>query len=168
MLAVFFPVILILLILATFSTRNSGLFSQERIGLNGNSFTMFKVRTMREPGKQITTLGVFLRRTKLDELPQLFNIFFGDMSFVGPRPDIKGFADVLEGDDRLILEVKPGLTGPASLKYKYEEELLKQQEDPEQYNREIIWKDKVVINKEYVKNWSFRKDLNYIMKSVIG
>ena len=88
------------------------------------------------------------------------------MSFVGPRPDIEGFADVLEGEDRIILEIKPGVTGPATIKYKNEEVLLSQQVDPENYNRTIIWKDKVEINKMYIKNWSFYLDLKYIIQSI--
>jgi lipopolysaccharide/colanic/teichoic acid biosynthesis glycosyltransferase len=89
------------------------------------------------------------------------------MSFVGPRPDIQGFADVLEGDDHIILKVKPGITGPATLKYKDEEVLLSQQSDPETYNRTIIWVDKVEINKKYVLNWRFSLDLKYILQSLV-
>jgi lipopolysaccharide/colanic/teichoic acid biosynthesis glycosyltransferase len=90
------------------------------------------------------------------------------MSFVGPRPDVVGFADKLEGDDRIILSVRPGITGPASLKYKNEEDILAQQEDPERYNREVIWPDKVKINKEYIKNWSLKKDIQYIFETIFG
>ncbi|MFT5216674.1 MAG: lipopolysaccharide/colanic/teichoic acid biosynthesis glycosyltransferase [Glaciecola sp.] len=114
----------------------------------------------------IVVLDRFLRRTKLDELPQLFNVLFGHMSFVGPRPDVPGFADVLTGDDRVILNVKPGVTGPATLKYKNEEQLLVRYSDPETYNRTIIWADKVEINRKYVQNWSFFLDLTYILQSV--
>ena len=90
------------------------------------------------------------------------------MSFVGPRPDVPGFADMLEGEDRIILNLRPGITGPASLKYKDEEELLSQQKDPEQYNIEVIWPDKVEINKAYIKEWSLKKDIMYIVKTVLG
>lgn len=113
----------------------------------------------------IVVLDRFLSRTKLDELPQLFNVLFGHMSFVGPRPDVPGFADVLTGDDRVILNVKPGVTGPATLKYKNEEQLLVRYSDPETYNRTIIWADKVEINRKYVQNWSFFLDLTYILQS---
>ena len=122
--------------------------------------------TGRGKKESATSFGKFLRRYKLDELPQLFNVIKGDMSFVGPRPDIEGFADVLEGEDRIILEIKPGVTGPATIKYKNEEVLLSQQVDPENYNRTIIWKDKVEINKMYIKNWSFYLDLKYIIQSI--
>jgi lipopolysaccharide/colanic/teichoic acid biosynthesis glycosyltransferase len=90
------------------------------------------------------------------------------MSFVGARPDVSGFADKLEGDDRVILELAPGITGPSSLKYKDEEELLAKQQDPEGYNREVIWPDKVAINKMYLENWSLKKDIAYIIKTIVG
>jgi len=90
------------------------------------------------------------------------------MSFVGPRPDIVGFADALEGEDRVILEIKPGVTGPATIKYKNEEDILALQNDPENYNRTIIWKDKVEINKMYIKDWSFYLDLKYILQSIFS
>jgi lipopolysaccharide/colanic/teichoic acid biosynthesis glycosyltransferase len=118
--------------------------------------------------RSATQLGKFLRRTKLDELPQIFNVLKGDMSFVGPRPDLQGFADDLEGDDRKILIVKPGITGPATLKYKDEERVLERQKDPEHYNRTIIWVDKVKINKKYVENYSFYLDLKFIIKSTFN
>lgn len=114
---------------------------------------------------RITVFGKILRRYKLDELPQLINVILGDMSLVGPRPDIPGYADKLKGADRLILKVRPGITGPATLKYKNEEELLSQQSDPKRYNDEVIWKDKVQINKEYIENWSLKEDLRIILKT---
>jgi len=118
--------------------------------------------------KRITRSGAFFRKTKIDELPQLFNVLFGTMSFVGPRPDVPGFADTLEGEDRVILTLRPGITGPASLKYKDEEALLAKQKDPESYNREVIWPDKVKINKAYIKDWTFKKDIEYLIKTVLG
>ena len=159
--------------MATMDTRQWGLFSQFRIGQYGIPFKIYKIRTLKQELHRLghleasaTRLGKFLRRHKLDELPQLFNVIKGDMSFVGPRPDVAGFADCLIGVDRLILEVKPGITGPATLKYKDEELLLAQQDDPETYNRTIIWTDKVEINKRYVQNWSFSVDLHFILKSI--
>lgn len=109
-----------------------------------------------------------MRRYKIDELPQLFNVLFGSMSFVGPRPDVPGFADKLRGEDRMILEIRPGITGPASLKYRNEEELLAKQKDPECYNKEIIWPDKVHINKIYMQEWSLKKDIEYILRTITG
>jgi len=165
--------IIVLTLLATIDTKEWGIFNQDRIGKHGNSFKIFKIRTLKnEPhilghlDKSATKLGKWIRRYKLDELPQLFNVLKGDMSFVGPRPDIKGFADELEGGDRVILSIRPGVTGPATIKYKNEEEILALQDDPEKYNRTIIWKDKVEINKKYIENWSFYLDLKYIINSI--
>lgn len=166
--------ILVLVLISTIDTKSFGIFSQKRVGQHGKLFQIFKLRTLRNEthnlghlDKSATQFGKFLRRTKLDELPQLFNVLIGDMSFVGPRPDVQGFADELTGDDRIVLRVKPGITGPATLKYKDEEILLSQQSDPETYNRTIIWVDKVEINKKYVQNWSFCLDLSFISKSII-
>lgn len=116
---------------------------------------------------QPSVFGDFLRKSKLDELPQLYNVFLGDMSFVGPRPDLIGFADALEGEDRLILEVKPGITGPASLYFLNEQRLLDQVENAEKYNKEVIWPKKVELNLAYVKNYSFRKDIYYLLKTIL-
>lgn len=170
---VIIPVV-VLVVCASFDTRQFGIFTQKRVGQHGKLFHIFKLRTLKREqhhlgqlNKSATSLGKFLRNTKLDELPQLFNVLIGDMSFVGPRPDVPGFADELEGADRIILKVKPGITGPATIKYKDEEILLSQQADPETYNRTIIWADKVEINKKYVQNWSFCLDLGFISKSII-
>uniref|UniRef100_UPI0025BFCAE4 sugar transferase n=1 Tax=Aquisalimonas sp. TaxID=1872621 RepID=UPI0025BFCAE4 len=103
----------------------------------------------------------------LDELPQLINVLKGDMSFVGPRPDVPAFADTLAGEDRIILSVRPGITGPATLKYRDEETLLAEADDPEAYNSEVIYPDKVRINREYV-HWSFWRDLLDIWRTVVG
>lgn len=167
--------IVILVIMATIDTRKFGLFKQERIGQHATKFYIYKIRTLRCGEHNLinmddfaTIFGKFLRSSKLDELPQLFNVILGQMSFIGPRPDIKGFADELMGEDRVILKVKPGITGPATIKYKNEEEILARQRDPETYNRTIIWEDKVKINKNYVQNWSFYLDLKYIIRSIIN
>ncbi len=167
--------ILVLVLLSSFDTEQFGLFSQPRVGQHGKLFQIFKIRTLRSGKHQLgkldrhaTTFGRFLRSSKLNELPQLLNVLKGDMSFVGPRPDLEGFADELANEDRIILKVKPGITGPATLKYKHEEQLLSQQIDPETYNRTIIWPDKVEINKKYVKNWSFSLDLNILWKTIFG
>jgi len=159
---------------ATLSTGQNGWFTQQRIGRYGKPFTFYKIRSLKgkhhvdvkEIKNSETAFGRWIRRTKLDELPQVLNVLFGTMSWVGPRPDIAGYADVLEGDDRLILEVLPGLTGPATIKYKNEEALLMQQKDPAHYNDTVIWPDKVAINKRYVAQWRFAKDIGYLWKSV--
>ncbi len=171
--------VLLAWIVASFETKSNGLFMQKRVGKDAKLFNVLKIKTMnRVKGidttvtssndVRITKSGAFFRKTKIDELPQLFNVLFGTMSFVGPRPDVPGFADVLEGDDRIVLSIAPGITGPASLKYKDEEEILSKQEDAERYNREVIWTDKVEVNKEYIENWSLQKDIKYIIKTVIG
>jgi lipopolysaccharide/colanic/teichoic acid biosynthesis glycosyltransferase len=174
-LPIFFLPTLILIVAATIDTNRYGVFSQWRVGQHGRLFKIYKIRTLREEHHQLgqldksaTRLGKYLRRTKLDELPQLYNVLIGDMSFVGPRPDIKGFADELKGDDRVLLIVKPGITGEATLKYKDEERVLERQKDPEHYNRTIIWVDKVKINKNYVLNYSFSLDLRLILKSTLN
>ena len=123
------------------------------------------VTTDKDP--RISKIGRFWRKTKIDELPQLWNVLVGEMSFVGPRPDVPGFADKLEGEERLILSIRPGITGPASLRFKNEEEILAAQPDPERYNREVIWPEKVKINLEYIRNYSLRKDIDYIIKTIL-
>lgn len=154
------------------------LFSQKRVGKDGRLFTMYKFRSMTvghggssvsvAGEARITPLGAKLRKYKLDELPELWNVLIGDMSFVGPRPDVPGYADVLAGEDREILQLRPGITGPASLKYRHEEELLATVEDPQKYNDEIIFPDKVRINRYYLHHYSFRMDLKMIWATVFG
>ena len=117
---------------------------------------------------RITKSGAFYRNTKIDELPQLWNVLIGQMSFVGPRPDVPGYADRLQGEDRVILSVKPGITGPAQLAYKNEEEVLANQDDAVKYNDEIIWPEKVRINRKYIKDYSLFKDVYYIWKTIVG
>lgn len=170
------PIICILIVLASIDTRSWGLFSQMRVGREAQLFPIYKIRTMRgsyesdittSETHQISPIGHLIRKTKLDELPQLFNILLGHMSFVGPRPDVPGYADLLKGEDRIILSFKPGITGPAQLAFKNEDEILNRQENPIQYNDEVIWPEKVRINKEYVKNWNFKNDLIYLFKTII-
>ncbi|GAA4244690.1 sugar transferase [Winogradskyella damuponensis] len=167
--------ILVLIIIAAIDTKEFGVFSQKRVGQHGKLFKIYKIRTLKEGKHQLghldqsaSAIGKYLRRTKLNELPQLFNVLIGDMSFVGPRPDLQGFADELKGEDRIILMVKPGITGPATLKYRNEERVLERQKDPDNYNRTIIWVDKVKINKKYVLNYSFYLDLAFILKSTLN
>lgn len=175
LLPLFLIPIIFLIVIATIDTNKYGIFTQLRVGQHAKLFRIYKIRTLKEGVHQLghleksaTRLGKFLRKTKLDELPQLYNVLIGDMSFVGPRPDLQGFADELKGEDRLILMVKPGLTGAATLKYKDEERVLERQKDPEHYNRTIIWVDKVEINKKYVQNYSFSLDLKLILQSTLN
>lgn len=169
------PIIIILIIISTIETGQFGLFTHKRVGKSARLFNIYKIRTMKGSNEsdittfkthKITKVGSFLRNNKLDEFPQLFNILLGQMSFVGPRPDVSGYADKLEGEDRIILSVKPGITGPTQLAYKNEETILSLQKDPVLYNDEIIWPDKIRMNKKYVENWSFYKDLIYVLKTV--
>ena len=121
-----------------------------------------------ENDPRITNFGYFIRKTKLDELPQLFNILKGDMSFVGPRPDVVGYADKLQGDNKIILSVKPGITGPATIFYRNEEHLLALQDNKNEYNDKVIWPNKIAINKEYLENWSFLKDVKILFRTVFN
>ena len=115
---------------------------------------------------RILPFGKWLRRTKLDEIVELVNVLKGEMSLVGPRPDVKGYADKLEGENRKILELRPGITGPASLKYINEEEILAQVSNPQQYNDEIIFPDKVRINLDYYYNRTFWGDIRIIINTI--
>lgn len=156
----------------------SAIFKQKRVGKDGRLFTMYKFRSMTvghggssvsvAGESRITPLGAKLRKYKLDELPELWNVLIGDMSFVGPRPDVPGYADMLEGNDRLILNLRPGITGPASLKYRNEEEMLAQVDDPQRYNDEVIYPDKVRINLDYYYHHSLLGDIKLIIQTICG
>lgn len=171
------PVLLVVAILIRIKMPGGPvLFTQKRVGRNGKLFTMYKFRSMTVAHSgssisvagesRITPLGAKLRKYKLDELPELWNVLIGDMSFVGPRPDVPGYADNLKGQDRLILKLRPGITGPASLKYANEEEILAQVSDPIKYNDEVIFPDKVKINLDYYYNHTFVGDIKLIFQTV--
>ncbi len=170
--------IIISALLAYLDTGLPGFFKQTRVGQHAKLFKVYKLRSMKnvvgvsttistDKDPRITKLGRFWRKSKIDELPQLINVLAGSMSFVGPRPDVPGFADKLTGEDRIILSIKPGITGPASIFFKNEEQLLANQENPEKYNREVIWPKKVIINKAYIKEYSLIKDIVYIFKTML-
>ena len=181
------PVLLVVAILIKVKMPGPVLFCQKRVGQYGKLFTVYKFRSMTVKAEasvasrdsdatsiasteqnRITPLGEKLRRYKLDELPELWNVLKGDMSFVGPRPDVPGYADQLQGEERGILKLKPGITGPASLKYRNEEELLASVDNPAQYNDEVIFPDKVKLNLYYLKHYSFIKDIQMIICTVLG
>lgn len=178
-LLVLWPVLLVVAVLIRVKMPGGPvIFKQQRVGRNGRLFTMYKFRSMTvghggssisvAGESRITPLGAKLRRYKLDELPELWNVLIGDMSFVGPRPDVPGYADQLKGEDREVLKLRPGITGPASLKYRDEEELLAQQTEPQKYNDEVIFPDKVRINRYYLHHYSFVKDIQMIFCTVLG
>lgn len=178
-LLILWPVLLVVAVLIKVKMPDGPVFFvQKRVGLGGRLFTMYKFRSMTvnhngssvsvAGESRITPLGATLRKYKLDELPELWNVLVGDMSFVGPRPDVPGYADALTGDDREVLKLRPGITGPASLKYRNEEELLAKVEDPQRYNDEVIFPDKVRLNRYYLHHYSFWMDLKMIFATVLG
>lgn len=171
------PFLFFISILIKISSDGSILFVQERVGKNGILFKMIKFRTMYKDHNdnntisvkgdyRITKLGYFLRKYKIDELPELINVLYGDMSLVGPRPDVKGYADKLTGDDRKILKLRPGITGPASVKFINEELLLSKQENPKYYNDNVIYPEKVRINLDYFYNNSIWIDFKIIFATI--
>lgn len=176
----FLPLIFLLFVLASISTKSPGLFLQIRVGQYAVPFHIIKIKTMIDVSSpnvstvttvsepRITSFGRFLRRYKLDELPQLLNVVIGNMSLVGPRPDVPGFADKLDGEDRAILSLKPGITGPSSLVFADEEFLLSRQADPVNYNRTVIWPKKVSINRQYLSSWTLLLDLRILARTVFA
>ena len=192
-LMVLWPVLVIVAILV--KVRMPGgpaFFVQKRVGKGGNLFNCHKFRTMtvKHNGStvsvagdsRITPLGAKLRHYKLDELPGLWDVLIGNMSFVGPRPDVPGYADKLQGDDRDVLKLRPGITGPATLKYRLEDEMIsdyvaKKQKDGDtrpmqeiavEYNDNVIYPDKVRLNCYYYRHYSFIKDIQMILCTVLG
>ncbi len=173
----FSPLLVLLSLLIKFTSKGTIFFIQERVGENGVFFKMIKFRSMQviqdsdstisvKGDMRVTKVGSFLRRYKLDELPELWNVLVGDMSLVGPRPDVPGYADFLRGEDRNILKLKPGITGPASLKYANEEEILARQENPKEYNDVIIYPDKVRINLDYYYQSNLWIDIKIIFATI--
>lgn len=172
------PVLFIVAIMIKCKMPGPVLFAQPRVGKNGKLFNCHKFRSMTighngssvsvAGEARITPLGAKLRKYKLDELPELWDVFIGNMSFVGPRPDVPGYADTLQGEDRIILTLRPGITGPATLKYRNEEELLATVQNPQQYNDTVIYPDKVRINRYYAEHYSFINDIKMIFCTVLG
>lgn len=166
LLIILWPLLLLVLIFSAVDTGSNGFFVQKRVGQYGKLFNIYKVRTYHKMHHNVSRFGLLLRGSKLDELPQLINVLVGDMSMVGPRPDIEGYYDKLEGEDRLILNLKPGITSEASIKYRKEDQLLSQQSSPLEYNDTVIFPDKVKMNMEYYRNQSFIGDLRIIIKTL--
>ena len=171
-----FPLFLLASFLIVIDSGFPIFFLQKRIGRGAKEFNIIKFRTMKTNNEnititvsddsRITRIGKYLRKTKIDELPEILNVLFGQMSFVGPRPDVKGYADKLKGANRKILALRPGITGPASLKYYNEEYILSQKSNPKKYNDEVIFPDKVKINMHYFHNRSFFLDLKIIFATI--
>ncbi|MGM0634696.1 MAG: sugar transferase [Bacteroidota bacterium] len=165
LLVILFPLLVVLGLILILLHGGSPFFTQKRIGQKATTFIIYKFKTIAANQKPHYFLK-FLRKTKLDELPQLINVLKGEMSFVGPRPDIPGYYDFLQGENRKILALKPGLTGYASLIYSQEEEVLKKQPNPKQYNDEIIFPHKVKLNLWYYQHISFLLDLKILLKTL--
>lgn len=160
------PFLLLIYSLLLFIHRDNPLFFQTRVGQYGNLFTVFKFKTIKKNVETNSFLKL-LRKTKIDELPQLINVLKGEMSLVGPRPDIPGYYDRLKGEDRKLLNLKPGLTGYASLKFSNEEDLLKQQKESLRYNDDVIFPEKIRLNLYYYKNVSLLFDFKIILKTIL-
>ena len=171
------PMIVLISVLIKITSKGPIFYTQRRVGRFGKLFVILKFRTMYhrhrdnntitiQGDERITNLGHILRKYKLDELPSLINILKGEMSFVGPRPDVPGYADKLKGDSTKILELKPGITSYASIKYANEENILALQEDPIKYNNEIIYPDKVKLNMYYYYNQSIWIDIKIIFATI--
>tara|TARA_B100001540_G_C15599369_1_gene547817 strand:- start:111 stop:713 length:603 start_codon:yes stop_codon:yes gene_type:complete len=171
------PFLFLVALLIIIDSKGPIFFKQERIGRNAKPFLMYKFRSMiynhtdsnfitSSNDKRITRFGRLIRKYKIDELPELFNVLIGDMSLVGPRPDVAGYADKLIDEERILLSLRPGITGPASLKYANEEELLSKKENPKEYNDKIIYPDKVRINLHYYYNHNLYTDIKIIFATL--
>ena len=171
------PLLVIVAILIKLTSKGNVFYTQGRIGRYGKTFTIIKFRSMTVDhgdsntvtvggDMRITKFGAFIRKYKLDELPELLNILKGDMSFVGPRPDLPGYADNLKGEDRKILNLRPGITGVASLKYANEEKILSAQKDPIKFHDEVIYPDKVKLNLDYYYNNNLWVDIKIIFATI--
>lgn len=178
LLLLLFPLLLLFALAVAFTSPGGAFFRQTRVGKEGLPFRLLKFRTMR-PGSEaqgqltiggrdprITGVGYFLRKTKLDELPQLWNVLIGDMSVVGPRPEVPKYVDMYSMEDRAILSVRPGITGLASINYIDENEMLARAEDPERAYIEEVMPAKLALDLKYVKERSFGLDLRIILSTV--
>jgi len=161
------PILLGCLFITAFDTKSSGIFLQDRIGQYGKPFLIYKLRSVQTNTLKISKWGSFIRSYKLDEFPQLVNILKGEMTFVGPRPDVPGYYDLLVGEDRKVLLLKPGLTSKATIKYANEEAVLMSKENPLHFNDTVIFPDKVKLNLAYYYNHSFLGDLKILWKTIL-
>ena len=159
------PLMLLLVLVVYVFVGENGLFVQKRIGQYGEEFNIIKIRSLYAK-KEFLSFSCFLRKSKLDELPQLWNVLVGEMSMVGPRPDLEGFADKLKGEDRIVLVVKPGITGPASLYFYDEARFFNNVKKNKEVTEKLLWKKKIKINKKYIKEYSLKKDIGYVFKTL--
>ncbi len=172
------PVFLLISLAVKWDSKGSVFYLQERIGKDRKAFKIFKFRSMYQDGDhkglltvgardpRVTPMGHFLRKYKLDELPQMFNVFKGDMSFVGPRPEVQKYVDLYTVEQLAVLSVRPGITDPASIKYRNENELLGKADDPEEYYIRVVMQDKLKCNLEYIENQSFFNDIKIIWSTI--
>ncbi|MEN8765522.1 sugar transferase [Wenyingzhuangia sp.] len=160
------PLMLLLVLVVYVFVGENGLFVQKRIGQYGEEFNIIKIRSLYAK-KEFLSFSCFLRKSKLDELPQLWNVLVGEMSMVGPRPDLEGFADKLKGEDRIVLVVKPGITGPASLYFYDEARFFNNVKKNKEVTEKLLWKKKIKINKKYIKEYSLKKDIGYVFKTLL-
>lgn len=165
-LIILLPFLILIYVILFLIHASNPVFYQTRVGQFGEYFTVYKFKTIKTNNSNNAFLKA-LRKTKVDELPQLFNVIKGDMSLVGPRPDIPGYYDKLTEENRLILQLKPGITGLASLQFANEEEILAQQSNPLAYNDEVLFPKKVELNLHYYKEVSFVFDLNILIKTIL-
>ncbi len=161
------PFLILLVLSSAIDTASWGVFIHNRIGKNAKSFKVFKIRTLHKRSGKISFFGNFIKKHKLDELPQLINVLLGQMSMVGPRPDVAGYYDQLEGEAKRILDLKPGITSLAALKYYDENETLLNAEDPIAFNDETIFPDKVKMNLYYHNNNTILGDMKIIYQTII-
>ena len=173
------PVFVVMAVWIKLDSRGPVFYRQTRVGRHGRDFTMFKFRSMRvgsdnglqitvgERDPRITRSGYFIRRYKIDELPQLINVFLGDMSIVGPRPEVRKYVDLYSEEQRNVFQVRPGITDPASIKYRNENELLSLVDAPESYYIDVIMPDKLTVNLEYVRHQTFMGDIKIIFNTLL-
>lgn len=162
------------------SSKGGVFYRQRRVGRFGKDFTLWKFRSMRVNSdtkglltvggrdSRITSAGVFIRKYKLDELPQLFNVLKGDMSFVGPRPEVRKYVDLYTEEQMRVLSVRPGITSPASIKYRNENDILAREDDPEKYYIDVIMQDKLAIGLDYIDHQSMITDIKLIFQTIFG
>lgn len=174
------PILLIVALWIVIDSPGGVFYCQTRVGRYGKDFHIYKFRSMYTNSdrqglitignrdSRVTRAGYYIRKYKLDELPQLINVLVGDMSFVGPRPEVRKYVDLYNDEQLHVLDVRPGITDAASIKYRNENEILSNQTEPDRYYKEVIMPDKLKINLEYVYNHSFKRDIRLIIETFLA